>query len=157
MTVSTLLLCGSHAGRVVPHQSVVCEPNSPAACLNPSYSFAWGPGVMQNEQEDAYDFPLDGLTPQQHADRASCAAYEARRRAKWQVFADRQELPTGVVLKRYCRKVRGYSEQGKNKLQQRCHGGSPSIVVRLLSSTAVKELGNFAVNFAADSSHTLVV
>jgi hypothetical protein len=52
-----------------------------------------------------YGFPLEGLTPQQRADRAACAAYEARRRAKWQVFVERQELPTGAVLKRYCRKV----------------------------------------------------
>lgn len=56
-------------------------------------------------QTDVYEFPLQGLTAQQEADRAACAAYEARRRAKWQVYADRQELPTGATLKRYCRKV----------------------------------------------------
>jgi hypothetical protein len=60
---------------------------------------------MQNQQQDIYGFPLEGLTPQQRADRASSAAYEARRQAKWQEFADRQELPTGAKLKRYCRKV----------------------------------------------------
>lgn len=60
--------------------------------------------VQTEEQADVYGFPLEGLTPQQRADRAACAAYEARRRAKWQVFVERQELPTGAVLKRYCRK-----------------------------------------------------
>jgi hypothetical protein len=60
---------------------------------------------MQDEQQDVYGFPLEGLSAQQHADRAACAAYEARRRAKWQAFVDRQELPTGSTLKRYCRKV----------------------------------------------------
>lgn len=60
---------------------------------------------MQNEQQDVYGFPLEGLSAQQRADRATCAAYEAHRKSKWQVFVDRQELPTGAVLKRYCRKV----------------------------------------------------
>jgi hypothetical protein len=60
---------------------------------------------MQNEQRDVYGFPLEGLLAHQRADRATCAAYEARRKSKWQVFVDRQELPTGAGLKRYCRKV----------------------------------------------------
>lgn len=60
---------------------------------------------MQNEQRDVYGFPLEALSAQQRADQAACAAYEARRKGKWQVFVDRQELPTGAVLKRYCRKV----------------------------------------------------
>lgn len=58
------------------------------------------------EQQDAYGFPLEGLSAEQRAERAACAAYEARRRAKWQVYVDAQELPSGAKLKRYCRKVR---------------------------------------------------
>jgi hypothetical protein len=69
---------------------------------------------MQNQQQDVYGFPLEGLTAQQRADRASCAAYEARRQAKWQVYADRQELPTGAKLKRYCRKVSTYTCRHRN-------------------------------------------
>lgn len=61
--------------------------------------------MQTDEQADVYGFLLEGLTPQQRADRAACAAYEAGRRGKWQVFVERQELPTGAVLKRYCRKV----------------------------------------------------
>lgn len=63
------------------------------------------PSAMQGEQQDVYGFPLEGLSAQQRADRAACAAYEGRRRAKWQAFVTRQELPTGSTLKRYCRKV----------------------------------------------------
>jgi len=66
--------------------------------------------MVQGEQQDVYGFPLEGLTAQQRADRAACAAYEARRKAKWQVFVDRRELPTGATLKRYCRKVGSIAE-----------------------------------------------
>lgn len=61
----------------------------------------------QPQQLDTYGFSLEGLTPQQRADRAACASYAARRSKKWQPFVERQELPTGAVLKRYCRKVSG--------------------------------------------------
>lgn len=69
---------------------------------------------MQDGQQDVYGFPLEGLTAQQRADRAACAAYEARRKAKWQVFVDRRELPTGAALKRYCRKVGSVAETSLN-------------------------------------------
>jgi hypothetical protein len=54
---------------------------------------------------DVYSFELGALTAQQAADRAACAAYEAQRARKWAPWAERQELPTGATLKRYCRKV----------------------------------------------------
>ncbi|KAF8069684.1 grtp1a [Scenedesmus sp. PABB004] len=53
---------------------------------------------------DAYGFPLPALTPAQAAARADCAAHEARRRARWQPWVERGELPDGAVLKRFCRK-----------------------------------------------------
>jgi hypothetical protein len=62
---------------------------------------------QQQQLLDVYGFSLAGLTEQQLAARAACDAYEARRRAKWQAYADKQQLPEGAVLKRYCRKVRG--------------------------------------------------
>jgi hypothetical protein len=65
--------------------------------------------VLEQEQQlprDVYGFSLAGLTEQQLAARAACDAYDARRRAKWQVYADKQQLPEGALLKRYCRKVR---------------------------------------------------
>jgi hypothetical protein len=65
--------------------------------------------LLEQEQQlprDVYGFSLAGLTEQQLAARAKCDAYEARRRAKWQAYADKQQLPEGAVLKRYCRKVR---------------------------------------------------
>jgi hypothetical protein len=65
--------------------------------------------LLEQEQQlprDVYGFSLAGLTEQQLAARAACAAYEARRRAKWQVYADKQQLPEGAMLKRFCRKVR---------------------------------------------------
>lgn len=74
--------------------------------------------VQTDEQADVYGFPLEGLTPQQRADRAACAAYEARRRGKWQVFVERQELPMGAMLKRYCRKVGQEHTCAQQYLQQ---------------------------------------
>lgn len=60
---------------------------------------------MEQENRDVYDFPLAALTQQQQSARAACAAYEARRRSKWQEYVEKQQLPTGSILKRYCRKV----------------------------------------------------
>eukprot|EP00878_Enallax_costatus_P013196 GHUV01013793.1.p1 GENE.GHUV01013793.1~~GHUV01013793.1.p1 ORF type:complete len:255 (+),score=79.89 GHUV01013793.1:508-1272(+) len=60
-------------------------------------------GAQQPEQ-DVYGFQLLGLTTQQQSARARCAAYETRRRQKWQTFVQKQELPTGATRKRYCRK-----------------------------------------------------
>ncbi|WIA37952.1 hypothetical protein OEZ86_001329 [Tetradesmus obliquus] len=59
-----------------------------------------------------YGFSLAGLTEQQLAARAACDAYEVRRRAKWQAYVDKQQLPEGAVLKRYCRKGVPYQLRG---------------------------------------------
>jgi hypothetical protein len=75
---------------------------------------------------DVYGFSLAGLTEQQLAARAACDAYEARRRAKWQPYADKQQLPEGAVLKRYCRKVRCRAEL---RCREKCIMGSLPTVV----------------------------
>ncbi|KAF6248400.1 rab-GTPase-TBC domain-containing protein [Scenedesmus sp. NREL 46B-D3] len=62
------------------------------------------PEQQQEPARDVYGFSLAGLTEQQLAARAACAAYEARRSAKWQPYADKGQLPGGAVLKRFCRK-----------------------------------------------------
>lgn len=64
-----------------------------------------GMNETQQAEQDVYGFPLLNLSEQQQSARATCAAYEARRRRKWQAYVQKQELPTGGTLKRYCRKV----------------------------------------------------
>lgn len=67
---------------------------------------------LQQEELDVYGFPLTGATQQQRSARAACAAYEARRRVKWQIYVQNQQLPTGPTLKRYCRKVSSLQAAG---------------------------------------------
>lgn len=73
---------------------------------------------MQQGDVDVYGFPLVSLTQQQLSARNSCAAYEARRRSKWQKYVQNKELPTAAVLKRYCRKVCFDLESGCKSLLQ---------------------------------------